>query len=58
MVYITIYNFVTDEVKEFPFEEVFDAEEFASSYPVTEDEEISIGNEIFGMLWEDYLCLR
>lgn len=58
MVYITIYNFVTDEMKEFPFEEVFDAEEFASSYPVTEDEEISIGNEIFGMLWEDYLCLR
>ena len=58
MVYITIYNFVTDEVKEFPFEKVFDAEEFASSYPVTEDEEISIGNEIFGMLWEDYLCLR
>jgi hypothetical protein len=58
MIYITIYNFVTDEMKNFPFETVFDAEEFASNYPLTEDEEISIGNEIFGMLWEDYLCSR
>lgn len=58
MIYITIYNFVTDEVKEFSFGKIFDAEEFASSYQATEDEEISIRNEIFGMLWEDYLCLR
>ena len=56
MIYIDIYNFVTDEMKQFSFENLFDAEEFAGSYPISEDEEINIGNEIFGMEWTDYLC--
>lgn len=56
MIYIDIYNFETDEIKWFAFESLLDAEEFASNYPVTEDEEINIGNDLFGMEWCDYLC--
>lgn len=58
MTYITIYNCATEEMREIPFETTFDAEDFASNYPATEDEEIFIGDELFSMFWEDYLCLR
>lgn len=56
MIYITIYNFKTNEMKKFPFNKLIDAEEFASNYSATDDEEISIGNDRFGMEWCDYLC--
>ena len=56
MVYIDIYNFETDEMKRFAFESLLDAEDFASNYPATDDEEINIGNDLFGMEWSDYLC--
>ena len=56
MIYIDVYNFVTDELKRFEFNDLFEAEEFAGNYHATEDEEISIGNDLFGMEWCDYLC--
>lgn len=57
MTYIDIFNFVTNEKKRFTFERLIDAEDFASNYSCSENEEISIGNGIFGMEWEDYLSL-
>ena len=57
MIYIDIYNFETTEIKRFSFETLLEAEEFAGDYPINEDEEeINIGNDIFGMEWTDYLC--
>lgn len=56
MIYIDIYNFITGETKRFSFEVVADAEDFASSYEISDDEEIDIGNDVFYMEWSDYLC--
>ncbi len=55
MIYINIYNFETDEMKRFSFETLLEAEEFAGDYSITEDEEINIGNDTFGIEWSDYL---
>ena len=55
MTYIDIFNFVTNEKQRFAFERLIDAEDFASNYSCSEDEEISIGNGTFSMEWEDYL---
>lgn len=55
MYFIQIYNFVEEIMKEFEFATLLEAEQFASNYSLTEDEEISISNGIFGMDWIDYL---
>ena len=56
MIIISIYNFETEKLKEYRFESLVEAEDFASNYDCSEDEEITIGNEDFGMEWTDYLC--
>lgn len=57
MTYIQIYNYKTDELREYAFEYTFDAEDFASRYELGENEEISITDGIIGMEWTDYLCM-
>jgi hypothetical protein len=57
MTYIQIYNYKTDELREYAFEFTVDAEDFASRCEVSEDEEISITDGMIGMDWTDYLCM-
>ena len=53
---IDIYNFVTEEMTTYTFASLLEAEDFAGNYKATEDEEINIGTDLFGMEWSDYLC--
>lgn len=56
MIFIKIFNFETEELTTFKFDKLIEAETFAENYNLSEDEELSIGNEFFGMEYSDYLA--
>lgn len=53
---VIIYNFVTNEVKTYSFEDWMDAYNFACDYQATDEEEVNIGNGLCCMELSDYFC--
>ena len=59
MYFVTVYNFVINTIETYHFETRYEMDEFLEEFKYDSDEEeVSVGYDNFGMFLEDYYCAR
>ena len=59
MYFVTVDNFVINTIETYHFETRYEMDEFLEEFKYDSDEEeVSVGCDNFGMFLEDYYCAR
>ena len=59
MYFVTVDNFVINTIETYHFETQYEMDEFLEEFKYDSDEEeVSVGYDNFGMFLEDYYCAR
>ncbi len=59
MYFVTVYNFVINTLETYHFETRYEMDEFLEEFKYdSEEEEVSVGYDNFGMFIEDYYSAR